>query len=676
MTVFFKLSGVALGEQAVMLLDAVKGDGADRFEVDIRRFATIPGSPFAYWAPEAVSHLFLSMPRAENEERRFTKGLCTTNDPRFLRAWWEVSPTKLDTFWVNFVNGGTTASYYAETEVVLNWNDNGKELKAYLDQKIGASGQWSRWINSVEHYGKPGMSWPLRTAKYSPRALPAGHIFSVRSYVGFAERQNIGALIAFTSSTAFDFIFKTCLGRSGHPEFVVGVIQRLPLPSIDGEVREQLEEAFMSAWRLAREPFTVRETARVFVLPLCLRPLQDRALDLAVIASEIDKLSMSLYGFTDTEQKQIYEWIEAKSETYPDGSSEEELDSDEENVDEDVVDQSGTDFESLVSWCIGVQFGRFDLRLATGERHANLPPDPFACLPPASPAMGVRQDTVPSCILVDDQRSPDDVAHAISVIMGEACGHGNSPVVEISDLRKWIADKFFAYHLKMYSRSRRRAPIYWRLTGPSASYSIWLYLHSLSKDTFFRVQDIAEVKLRMEADQLAILRSEIPTSLKSSGKHIEAQEKLVADVSSLLDEVKRVAPLWNPNLDDGVLINAAPLWRLFPHHKPWQKECKSTWEELCQGKLDWAHLAMHLWPERVVPECAADRSLAIAHGLEDVFWFEDKDGKWKPLDEPARPVAEIIAERTSPAVKAALKNLIEAPDTTAPVKRSRKAKTS
>ena len=83
-----------------------------------------------------------------------------------------------------------------------------------------------------------------------------------------------------------------------------------------------------------------------------------------------------------------------------------------------------------------------------------------------------------------------------------------------------------------------------------------------------------------------------------------------------------------------------------------------------------------LWPERVVPKCATDRSLAIAHGLEDVFWFEDDDGKWKPLDKPARPVTSLIAERTSPAVKAALKSILEAPDTTVTVKRSRKAKTA
>ena len=120
---------------------------------------------------------------------------------------------------------------------------------------------------------------------------------------------------------------------------------------------------------------------------------------------------------------------------------------------------------------------------------------------------------------------------------------------------------------------------------------------------------------------------------------------------AFLDEVKRVAPLWNPNLDDGVIINFAPLWRLVPQHKPWQKELKATWDALCAGKYDWAHLAMHLWPERVVPKCATDRSLAIAHGLEDVFWVEGEDGKWKPRSTPTRAVDELVRERTSPPSK-------------------------
>ena len=130
----------------------------------------------------------------------------------------------------------------------------------------------------------------------------------------------------------------------------------------------------------------------------------------------------------------------------------------------------------------------------------------------------------------------------------------------------------------------------------------------------------------------------------------------------MLEEVKRVAPLWNPHLDDGVVLTMAPLWRLVPQHKAWQKELRSRWDELCAGKYDWAHVAMHLWPERVVPQCAKDRSLAIAHGLEDVFWIEgDDDGKWMARPEPTQPIDEVVKGRTSSAVKAALASLLEVP---------------
>jgi hypothetical protein len=135
----------------------------------------------------------------------------------------------------------------------------------------------------------------------------------------------------------------------------------------------------------------------------------------------------------------------------------------------------------------------------------------------------------------------------------------------------------------------------------------------------------------------------------------------VDELRILLDEVKRVAPLWNPKLDDGIVLTMAPLWRLVPQHKRWQKELKNRWEELADGKYDWARLAMHLWPERVIPKCATDRSLAIAHGLEDTFWVAGDDGKWKPRATPIRSVAELVRERTSVAVKSALKSLLEAP---------------
>ena len=119
-------------------------------------------------------------------------------------------------------------------------------------------------------------------------------------------------------------------------------------------------------------------------------------------------------------------------------------------------------------------------------------------------------------------------------------------------------------------------------------------------------------------------------------------------------------PLWNPNLNDGVLINHALLWRLTAHSS-WQNDCKDCWNKLSNGDCDWAHLAFHLWPERVIRKCATDRSLAIAHGLEKRLWQETSNGNWLQ-----RPVSEaelhaLLAEYSKPAVQNALERFLAAP---------------
>jgi len=68
-----------------------------------------------------------------------------------------------------------------------------------------------------------------------------------------------------------------------------------------------------------------------------------------------------------------------------------------------------------------------------------------------------------------------------------------------------------------------------------------------------------------------------------------------------------------------------------------------------------------LWPERVMPWCATDRSLAIARGIESQLRQENADGNWWPRATPTRPINELIRSRSSPAGKAALRSLIKAP---------------
>jgi hypothetical protein len=289
-------------------------------------------------------------------------------------------------------------------------------------------------------------------------------------------------------------------------------------------------------------------------------------------------------------------------------------------------------------------------------------------LPLAEPPANCPLDFPTDGALVDDPGHPRDLTAAARAVFELVFGEGADARWQEAaalldpknhDLRGWLAKRFFSQHLKGYSKSRRKAPILWQLGTASASYSVWLYAHRLIKDSLYQVlNDLVAPKLSLEERrQTTLTQTAGPNPTASERKEIAAQEVFVEELRVLKEELGRVAPLWNPDLNDGVVLTMAPLWRLVPQHKPWQRELKAAWKSLGEGKYDWAHLAMRLWPERVVPKCAGDRSLAIAHGLEDSFWAENDDGKWEPRSEPTRPVEELIGERTSAGVKAALDGL-------------------
>ncbi len=85
---------------------------------------------------------------------------------------------------------------------------------------------------------------------------------------------------------------------------------------------------------------------------------------------------------------------------------------------------------------------------------------------------------------------------------------------------------------------------------------------------------------------------------------------------------------YKPNLNDGVLITASPLWKLFRLPK-WRKDLQECWKKLEAGDYDWAHLAYSIWPDRVRELCKHDRSIAIAHGLEELCEVAVKPTKKK-----------------------------------------------
>jgi hypothetical protein len=690
-------------DKAAALLRAIQSPEESqcerRFELDVASFAAVPGSPFAYWMSARLRKLFVTLPSFASSERTAVVGLQTSDDARFVRLYWEIphSGNNAERRWITFAKGGGYSSFYVSIPTVVDWLENGAQSWAFYESNRLRTGGM---IKNQDYYFRPGITWLLRAHRFAPQALPAGCIFSLRSYCAFTLSEDLLSTLAIFSSSTFDYLFKTTLGRFNYPEFIVGALLRLPWVLPAAEVRQRLGMLARRASSVRRSLYTRIETSHVFTLPALLQvegeTLSARAVawtererrieaDLAAIQLEIDECCFTLYGIDDADRRAMIEGFalgrdelnESTDAALPGMLSDDEQSSQNDNNEMELATE-------LMSWVVGAAFGRFDTTLVqTGGTLAS-ESELFDPLPLYSPAIlvgdaGLPLKNVPigypvvfpvNGMLVDDRGHGSDLIAAVRTVVDKvfpirADTWWNELAAMLDpkhhDLRVWLTSSFFGYHLKRYSASHRKAPILWQLAVPSGGYSIWLYAHRLTSDTLFQIQnDVLVPKLVHEERQLTDLtRGAGSNPSARERKEIAEKEALVAELRFFLDEVKRVAPLWNPKLDDGVVLTMAPLWRLVSH-KDWQKELKSKWADLVAGKYDWAQAAMHLWPERVVPKCSTDRSFAIAHGLECIFWAEGDGGRWKLRSTPTRPVDELIRERTSIAVKAALKELTEA----------------
>ena len=237
-------------------------------------------------------------------------------------------------------------------------------------------------------------------------------------------------------------------------------------------------------------------------------------------------------------------------------------------------------------------------------------------------------------IFVDDPGHPLDFEHRLREVFtvlwndrAEAIEQEACELLGVKSLRDYFRkpSSFYADHLKRYSKSRRQAPIYWPLSTAKGSYTLWIYYHRLSDQTLHTaLADFVDPKIKDVRAEISLLRE--------SNNIRSRLEELLDLEGELLDfqvEIERIIKLpWQPNLNDGVFITAAPLWQLFRLPK-WQKDLKACWDKLEKGEYDWAHLAYSIWPKRVEEVCKTDRSIAIAHGLEHLCQVEPPKPKAK-----------------------------------------------
>ena len=625
-SIFFKLLEAEDKKQA--LLDEIQKSKSGirserRFVVDSSEFEELPGKAFSYWLSAAARALFTELPRLGSDDRVLKQGLATADDGRFIRCWWEVNTTESAAVaekWIPFIKGVDNQVAYSETKLFVNWRHSGAEIKNNLNAKgIPRSNVWMLKETEIHYFLRPGLAWPSRpTVRGRFSIVPAGCLFSHTSTMLFAASQDLWSLCGVVNSTPYTYLLHSLMPRGGGDtgqtlQYEVGYVASVPIP--ETHRKSGFEASTALAWRLGYLRASVDETSHAFSLPTILRHRLGEFSSAAIEAGlarcqvEIDAIAFDLYGFAEADRLAALRQSSGEpSGANPDAAGDEAGGGDTEPEPPPV--------DALLSWAVGVAFGRFDWRLASGERVAPADPDPFDPLPTKSPGMLPDGDApfhAHGGILVDDIGHAHDLVRIVEHVLEKV----DMPVP--ADLRRWLQRDYFPFHLQRYFKSRRKAPIYWPLTTASGRYTLWLYYPSLTSQTLYTaINDFVEPKLVDVVKEASGLKTKGSARSREEEKRLEALTTLEAELIDLRDQLQAIAPRYRPNHDDGVQITAAPLWPLF-RHKPWQKLLKDTWAKLQKGDYDWAHLAMNYWPDRVREKCKTDKSLAIAHGLEDVY---------------------------------------------------------
>ncbi len=601
--------------------------GVGVFTLDPASFEQVPNAPFAYWVEEKVRRLFTELPAFESHGRTARQGLATADDFRFVRCWWEVPVQVSDLrgrHWWPFAKGGAYSPYYADLHLVVNWKDDGIEIKQNIIQRYPyLNGNAGFVAKNTDYYFRPGLTWPLRTSSgMSARVLPKGCVFAHKGPAAFTAgtSDELWLTLATVQSGPFGYLVSMQLAAADAAarSYEVGVIQRTPVPSFaDPKAAEILKETAASLWEYNRSQDTISESSHAFVVPW----LGERLTLLSEVEAELI-LSRSRLVVLTAEKQNVINKITEKLYDFKVPEAQGIEGSDESQLEEE--ESSGIKLDTarmLTSYLVGITFGRWAMP-ASPEELRKPSEDPFAPLPAQAPAAAPAEAA--KLYFAEDSSGESPLLNCCRVALRQATGLASVDGYEqdlaarlgVPTLRDYLSRPagFFADHLSVYSKSRRNAPIYWPLSTRSGEFILWVYYPKLDADALPRlITEVLDPRLRSLNEEIATLLAEGRTA----GRRGELED-LRLELSEMRQDFQElIAKGYKPDLNDGVLITACPLAKYF-RHAGFRKNLEACWKELSRGDYDWSHLAMAMWPERVLAVCKKDRSIAIAHGREDL----------------------------------------------------------
>ena len=528
------------------------------YEAEQNDFRRIPGSPLAYWATEAITEVFQNS-KLLTEIAEPKVGLQTGNVNRFVRKWYECSLTNLNVSakisdlqrigkWFPYCNGGAYRKWYGNNDDVVNWLNDGVEVKGFVDDK---GKQRSRPQNQQYYYREGGTWSAISSSSFSVRYFPEGFLFSNAGMAIYAEHNQLLYLIGFLNSKlsqAYLGLFNEGLNYNQ------GDIAKLPIvkSGIEDQICKKVMEtvdiskaewdSFETSWDFKKHPLLYNIDKVSTAFKMWSKECDERFKQLKANEEELNSIFIDIYGL----QEELTPEVEDKDVTVRQADLQ-------------------RDIKSLISYGVGCMFGRYSLDedgliYAGGEwdnsKYDTFIPDEDNCIP-----------------ITDEEYFEDDIAGLFCAWLKKVYGEdtleenldfianalGNKGKTSREVIRNYFLTDFIKDHIKTY----QKRPIYWLFdSGKQNGFKALVYMHRWNDDTIgnVRVEYLHRIQRVYEKE---IIRMQEIIDNSHDNKEIsnatKRKEKLQKQIKETKDYDAKIAHLAlsriDIDLDNGVKVN-------------------------------------------------------------------------------------------------------------------------
>jgi type II restriction/modification system DNA methylase subunit YeeA len=561
-------------------------DNERHTNIIIDDFKKIPGSPVAYWLSEGAIQAF-SKSKKIKDVMPAAVGLQTGDNSKFVRYWYEVDFDKIgfevdsadDTAdlrfkWYPYNKGGDFRKWYGNQDFVVNWENNGEEIRNFKD----GNGSLRSRPQNTKNYFKPSISWSdVTSGDVSFRYYDKGFIYDVTGMSAQSESKELmKKVLALCNSCVISWVVKS-LNPTLH--FQAGNYHSLPY--IDAAVHGVSSDLVDQCINLSLKDGVAYETSFSFKYnPLLENSEQGAFLNYFEWRKECSQVAEKLRDLEILNNKYLLE-KEVEPEVsynkislngnphyrYGGNRSEEEL---------ETLLQCDT-LKELVSYAIGCMMGRYSLDKpglilasqgeAVRDYLAHIPEPSFA---PDDNAI------IP---LTDQEWFPDDATNRfrnfvrtawgdehlqenLDFVAESLCLHAIKPKkgeAALETIRRYLSTQFFKDHLRTY----KKRPIYWLFSsGKQKAFECLVYLHRYNESTLAEMRTdyviplttkLASYVEKLEQDKDA---STSAAEAKAIEKELSKLYKQQTELNTFDEKLRHYADQRiSLDLDDGVKVN-------------------------------------------------------------------------------------------------------------------------